>query len=128
MGVEKSHKNRYIAKLCSKCVGTAGTPEDAARLYNIAAFEKYGESAVLNDVPNPLERPRFHKNVKTASGHVGVTKNGSRWAATYKGKHIGQYDTKEQAARAYNIAAYEHYGEHAVLNDIPDPLGHGDVF
>ena len=38
---------------------------------------------------------------------------------------FGPFDTKEQAARAYNIAAREKYGEHAVLNDIPDPLGEG---
>lgn len=39
--------------------------------------------------------------------------------------YIGTFDTKEQAARAYNIAAREKYGDHAVLNDIPDPLGEG---
>lgn len=124
MGVSRGNgRNRYGAYLRSKNVGNADTPEDAARLYNIAAFERYGENAVLNDVPKPLERPRFHKNVKTASGYVGVSKNGRRWAALYMSRHLGTFDTKEQAARAYNRAARDHYGEHAVLNDVPDPFG-----
>jgi hypothetical protein len=45
-----------------------------------------------------------------------------------KKEYIGTFDTKEEAARAYNIAAREYYGDHAELNDIPDPLGQGDIF
>jgi len=64
---------------------------------------------------------------------VGVYEKRKKFAARFRKKNLGTYPTKEQAARAYNKAAYEHYGEHAVLNDIPDPLGlaepeEGDAF
>lgn len=59
---------------------------------------------------------------------LGVSRHQKKWIVKCAHKYAGTYDTEEQAARAYNIAAYEHYGENAVLNDIPDPLGKGDVF
>ena len=49
-----------------------------------------------------------------------------KWYSKLGNKYLGCFKTQEEAARAYNIAAYEHYGENAVLNDIPFPLG--DVF
>ena len=48
------------------------------------------------------------------------------WIAQIKvaQKHIGlgRYDEEEDAARAYNRAAQEHFGEFARLNNVPDPL------
>lgn len=56
------------------------------------------------------------------SGYKGVGKKGYRWFAriTVRGKitHLGMFDTKEQAAKAYNAAALEYYGEYACLNVI----------
>ena len=72
---------------------------------------------------------RQTKNRKsTTSKHLGVSKHQGKWIVKCAHKYIGIYETEEQAARSYNIAAHEHYGEHAVLNDIPDPLGKGDIF
>lgn len=59
---------------------------------------------------------------------VRKPKGRNRYAAFLKSKNVGTADTAEGAARIYNIAAYEHYGDKAVLNDIPDPLGKGDCF
>lgn len=68
------------------------------------------------------------QKAKEKGGFVGVYKNKNRWIAKALGRHVGSFSTETEAARAYNIAAYEKYGEHAVLNDIPDPLGKGDAF
>lgn len=60
------------------------------------------------------------------SGFVGVyRRNSGNFYSRFRKENLGTFSTKEEAARAYNIAAYKHYGENAVLNDIPDPLGSG---
>lgn len=57
-----------------------------------------------------------------SSGFRGVTwhKQAGRWQAAIKvrGKnyHLGLYDTQEEAARAYDAAAVEHFGEFARPN------------
>jgi hypothetical protein len=49
------------------------------------------------------------------SGFKGVSwaKSARKWRATLAGKHIGIYDTKEDAASAYARAAKELHGEFA---------------
>lgn len=54
---------------------------------------------------------------------LGVNNHRGKFSAYFSGTYLGVFMSQEDAARAYNIAAYERYGEHAVLNDIPDPLG-----
>jgi hypothetical protein len=61
---------------------------------------------------------------RNTSGYRGVTwrKDLSKWKATIQkdGKliHLGYFDDKHEAARAYNKKAMELYGEYARLNDI----------
>lgn len=49
-------------------------------------------------------------------------KEKSRWAAQIGGKsrtrqrRLGRYRTEEEAARAYDVAAVEEYGEKAIIN------------
>jgi hypothetical protein len=54
------------------------------------------------------------------SGYKGVNKNGNYWQANIyydkKRQFLGNFKTIEQAAVAYNEAAYSLYGEHAQLN------------
>jgi AP2 domain len=53
------------------------------------------------------------------SQYRGVTthkKHPGKWRATAKGKDIGYFDTPELAARAYDCAALEVFGEFANLN------------
>ncbi len=59
------------------------------------------------------------------SGFKGVVFDKKRklpWRArlTFKGAeiHLGRFKTKEEAARAYNDAALEHFGEFAYLNKV----------
>jgi ribosomal protein S27AE len=58
------------------------------------------------------------------SGYKGVRFHRGKWEARikidYKGKHLGRFNTAEDAARAYNKAAVAQWGEHAQLNVIKD--------
>lgn len=59
------------------------------------------------------------------SGYKGVGwhKQNSKWRA-YIGtdaKSLGLYDTEEEAALAYNIAAIQKWGPYAKLNTLPKP-------
>ncbi len=59
------------------------------------------------------------------SGFRGVSRNRSsgKWHAQIKinGKqtYLGRFETPEQAAHTYNLAAKEHFGEYATLNTVP---------
>lgn len=65
-------------------------------------------------------------SIRNTSGYKGVCfyKNVKKWAArignsTSKGNyHLGFFDSKEQAARAYNKEAKERYGDFAYINKI----------
>jgi hypothetical protein len=48
----------------------------------------------------------------------GVKQKGQKWIARYRHKHLGTFDSIELAARAYNKAAQEKYGEYALLNKV----------
>ena len=48
--------------------------------------------------------------------YLGVKRNGPNWAARIADRHLGQFKTAEEAARAYDVAAKIAYGEFARLN------------
>lgn len=58
------------------------------------------------------------------SGYKGVSyhKKANKWQARLsidgKLRHLGCYETKEEAAKAYNVKAEEVYGEFAFLNEV----------
>jgi hypothetical protein len=68
---------------------------------------------------NMLNRKGNHGSV---SGFKGVALKRNKWRARIKvygkEKSLGSFDTKEQAALAYNKAAAEHFGAFAYLNPI----------
>ncbi len=67
----------------------------------------------LNEANTGLRR-------NNSSGYKGVSfyNRIKRYRAYLQCKHIGLFDTAEEAARAYNAAALKAYGEFAYLNDI----------
>lgn len=69
-------------------------------------------------------KPTHRKGRKTTSNYKGVYWNrlGKKWRAyiTVDGKSInlGYFASEKEAARAYNKAALEAWGEYALLNEI----------
>lgn len=66
---------------------------------------------------------RLRKSPKVDTPYRGVYfRYGSRYHARIKVKgkalFLGSFDRSEDAARCYNLAAKQHFGEFAVLNDI----------
>lgn len=69
---------------------------------------------------NNANQPKRRDN---SSGYRGVSAKGAKWLAqiTVRGAwmYLGLHSTADAAARAYNQAAREHFGEFAHLNEIP---------
>lgn len=67
---------------------------------------------------NLANRSKARKNT---SGYKGVYRSGRKWAAMisdggHKVRTIGRFESREDAARAYDKAAFERWGEFARLN------------
>lgn len=134
IGVRKRDKNSNFF-ICErkKCKLYFKNEIDAATHYDNLVEDETGvrpnmtERRIVESVDNSYGK-YFSASMRSISnsGIVGVHKKRDKYAARFRTNNLGCFKTQEEAARAYNIAAYEHYGENAVLNDIPFPLG--DVF
>ena len=84
----------------------------------------------LNNRRKNLRKATSNQNVANArlcsvstSGYKGVSwnKHAQKWTAQLHidngKKHLGVFDNKEDAARAYDTAAVEHFGPYALTND-----------
>ncbi len=61
---------------------------------------------------------RKHKDSLSPFKGVSFIKKNNKWNASIRGKHIGEYDTAELAASAYNGRARKLFGKFALLNKI----------
>jgi hypothetical protein len=105
-------------------LGMYASEVKAAHAYNLAAVEKHGQYACLNELPDDYDqsKPPTPTTANKSSRFRGVTwyKATSRWhvAFTIKGRtYSGGYHKDELvAARVYNDLAVLHLGDQAKLN------------
>ena len=107
-------------------LGLYADEEQAAVAYDAAAKYIVGDDAILNFADrdtlamNPMDVRLLSKKARGISGFIGVTAKRNRWEARLY--HGGVYRvravfaTQEEAARAYDEAAKEAFGEKAILN------------
>jgi hypothetical protein len=131
-----SYKKGWKAVIWNKSrpinIGFYPTKEEAIVAYNLMASELHGEFAwenEISDVDFEIARekiishnPGMRRDNK--SGYRGVYSDSKRnkWAADIRTNgrtiHLGRFDSKEEAARAYNKKALELFGETAFQNAV----------
>jgi hypothetical protein len=71
--------------------------------------------ANLHIVPQWVNQAKAHR-LAGKHKYRGIAPNKRKWAAHFRKKHLGSYPTPEEAAAAYDHAAYAALGSLAVLN------------
>ncbi len=100
---------------------------DAARAYNVAAVERFGEYARLNVILDNTVEPVYYRQATPfarggTSQYRGVCfrNDRKRWESRINvaGKTIrlGYFDSEKEAAKSYDIAAKRYHGDRAFLN------------
>lgn len=130
--VKGSHANTEIGTTKPKGYRVAVVDGEMYRVHHLVWMYHHGhfvdELDHINRVrsDNRIEnlRPCTHsQNLGNARARVhkykGVTfcKQTQKWRAQMNG-HLGRFNTMEDAARAYNVAAIKHFGHFAYLNDV----------
>lgn len=67
---------------------------------------------------NKCKKPTNTTGYKGVYRHKGTRKWRAQISTNNRAMHLGSFTTKEQAALAYNAAAFKYYGEFAKLNQL----------
>lgn len=146
IGVCRAGNGRWKARLRNRgpkeTVGYFATAEEAAAAYDQRAYALRGEAAALNFERGPDGKPDVSRRARSrpkpvgdglfTSRFVGVWRQGAAWHTSIKisvaCKHyIGAFAAEEDAAVAFDRAAYALRGDGATLNfhrgadGLPDP-------
>lgn len=128
LGVSFSKQlGKYIAYIDfnkqRKYLGSFKKSADAAKSYNAAALNLFGEKAKLNTIDYTkkdiiVQKRTLFKN--NTSGYRGVSfnKTQNKYVALFREKCLGYFDDILDAAEAYNKKAFEILGDDALLNSI----------
>lgn len=124
-----------------KNLGSFASEKDAARAYDIAASAAWGAgNCYLNfpdEIDDPAPRGSGYSQVNRMAGpRTGKFKGVSqlvltgKWIAQIrvsgKLRHLGRFDTPEEAARAYDATALSEWGSNCYFN-FPDELDGGEL-
>jgi hypothetical protein len=130
--VIKQHDRQY-----AECVDRKGNRESLHRTvwqiengpipigYEVTLYNGNGLDCTINNLILKTAKQRRQGAKKSvvsqrSSKYIGVVARGERWAASIDDITLGTFDDEHCAAFAFNIAASELRGFHAVLNEIPD--------
>jgi hypothetical protein len=113
-------KSGWIVLVDKDRYGTFSSEIEAAAAYNVIIKSKYGDHAYLNpveyDTTNLVIKMIEKNTYKTPyiKLYTGTKFYRNKWSSTIIFKNVsyylGEYQTEEEAAIAYNIAALEIYG------------------
>lgn len=71
-----------------------------------------------------MQNLKFHSNVSSKYKGVCWDKRSDKWCAkiviNYHTINLGRFNSEEEAARAYNLAAAKYFGDFAYLNEVKE--------
>lgn len=116
----KGFLHHLILQLMGKVIGADEKPDhiDRNTLNNLESNLR-----VCSNSQNNINQGLRKDNTSGGKGVI-LLKKYKKWRARININHerinLGNFDTKEEAMKAYNDAAIKYHGEFAVLNEIPE--------
>jgi len=99
-------------------IGSNGKPLDTDHIDHNNFNNHYKNLQYLTRREN-IQRANLYKKNKKGSSYLGVHKVGNRFQASIwfkKSIHLGRFDEEIEAAKAFDLKAYELFGEKTILN------------
>lgn len=104
-GIFRTAEGRWSARIQQEFLGNFDTADEAAAAYRQAAIERYGSYAHSSLLPdNGIVPKRRQRGIRAdnTSGFPGVRQlPHGKWRARFSTKHLGCFDTPEEAHEAY---------------------------